>query len=734
MSEDFKIHPSWDFLVNADELDSMKIQSACSVVLKSFWPSFLFKYKELKGEVLVRKILSTCYRNPDNVSYDKFIKDIAFAHKIDHSNAKGIVEIELSLLQRFRTNILSEATDEEKEASDLDSDSEFELTDEEGNTQKAITDNIANISKLLDIDLFTVNIDDDFFNGKPLVEKCYRAVVAKHLKSLNKQIWEQRLYDIIIGAFGKLLKDIWESFKDLKPLSKLWRGFLLVIIGLLAIPLVFLFFVLFFVISLIFAPFRHIYFFISDWLIYKKREEREYNRDKRFKIDCVLSLTILVVTFIYLRHREVSGYLEGCISKLMDLNKPFSDEFIAMGLSYKFYKYQRDNNEVGGTYPETKTFQQVLLKMSENVKSPSQLELQLTQKPREALDILYRLIDPEKNAYFERIDIPEDPNKRILMVDYRFPFTKIQENTKFLKNKENDLYDELNRIYLYLMGQDLEEVMVEPKPGDTFDIIQIYDTDKAERFKQYLSKDGKFIIVRTEEDIDRSTFLTTASDIRHMLGTAFTKQGIYIRRIKRHLENGKLEEYQSTVDLLMSNTEYIRRVISTYNGDIESTFMQAEKVSLNVLNEIQDYVKNYETFGNKRFQILVNSEKLPLDTQVRVNKDHFFSTLDTILENAARHGFKGREDNPDNCVKVHLEKRLIESNAMVQISVKNNGKPSSVTLEQYTTRGRKYTESGNTGLGGYLIDLFVKANEGFMKLDSNDEWGFIVDIYLPIVN
>ena len=728
MSEDFKIHPSWDFLVNADKMDRKKVLSAWSIVLKSFLPSF--NYKDLKGAALVQKILSTCYKNPSNVSYDQFIKDIATAHKIDSSNIKDIDGIELSLLQRFRKNILSEATDEELKILDLDCETEFELIDDKEGRQKAIKQNIDEIAGLLDIDLFTVNVDDVFFNEKPLVEKCYRAVVAKNLKSLNEQRWQQRSYDIIFGEFGQLFKRIRETFKNSKWISKL----LMVIIFVIAIPVLLIIALLVVVLSLVYSPFRHVYYYIIDWLRLRKKEGREYNRNKTFKIDCILSLTILVVTFIYLRHREVSSYLEDCISELMALNKPFNDEFIAMSLVYKLYKYQRDNNEVGGTTTEDKTFQQVLQQMSKNLKPAGQLEQRLTQNLKESLDILYRSIDPERNIYYERIDIPEDSNKRILMVDYRFPFTNIQENTKFLKNKENDLYDELNRIYLYLMGQDLEEVMVEPKPGDTFDIIQVYDTDRAERFKQYLSENGKFIIVRTEEDIDRSTFLTTASDIRHVLGTAFTKQGIYIRRIKRHLENGKLEEYQSTVDLLMSNTEYIRRVISTYNGDIESTFMQAEKESLNVLNEIQDYVKNYETFGNKRFQILVNSEKMPLDTQVRVNKDHFFSTLDTILENAARHGFKGREDNPDNCVEVHLEKRLIESNAMVQISVKNNGKPSSVTLEQYTTRGRKYTESGNTGLGGYLIDLFVKANEGFMKLDSNDEWGFIVDIYLPIVN
>ena len=728
MSEDFKIHPSWDFLVNADKMDRKKVLSAWSIVLKSFLPSF--NYKDLKGAALVQKILSTCYKNPSNVSYDQFIKDIATAHKIDSSNIKDIDGIELSLLQRFRKNILSEATDEELKILDLDCETEFELIDDKEGRQKAIKQNIDEIAGLLDIDLFTVNVDDVFFNEKPLVEKCYRAVVAKNLKSLNEQRWQQRSYDIIFGEFGQLFKRIRETFKNSKWISKL----LMVIIFVIAIPVLLIIALLVVVLSLVYSPFRHVYYYIIDWLRLRKKEGREYNRNKTFKIDCILSLTILVVTFIYLRHREVSSYLEDCISELMALNKPFNDEFIAMSLVYKLYKYQRDNNEVGGTTTEDKTFQQVLQQMSKNLKPAGQLEQRLTQNLKESLDILYRSIDPERNIYYERIDIPEDSNKRILMVDYRFPFTNIQENTKFLKNKENDLYDELNRIYLYLMGQDLEEVMVEPKPGDTFDIIQVYDTDRAERFKQYLFENGKFIIVRTEEDIDRSTFLTTASDIRHVLGTAFTKQGIYIRRIKRHLENGKLEEYQSTVDLLMSNTEYIRRVISTYNGDIESTFMQAEKESLNVLNEIQDYVKNYETFGNKRFQILVNSEKMPLDTQVRVNKDHFFSTLDTILENAARHGFKGREDNPDNCVEVHLEKRLIESNAMVQISVKNNGKPSSVTLEQYTTRGRKYTESGNTGLGGYLIDLFVKANEGFMKLDSNDEWGFIVDIYLPIVN
>ena len=149
MSEDFKIHPSWDFLVNADKMDRKKVLSAWSIVLKSFLPSF--NYQDLKGAALVQKILSTCYKNPSNVSYDQFIKDIATAHKIDSSNIKDIDGIELSLLQRFRKNILSEATDEELKILDLDCETEFELIDDKEGRQKAIKQNIDEIAGLLDI-------------------------------------------------------------------------------------------------------------------------------------------------------------------------------------------------------------------------------------------------------------------------------------------------------------------------------------------------------------------------------------------------------------------------------------------------------------------------------------------------------------------------------------------------------------------------------------------------------
>ena len=256
MSEDFKIHPSWDFLVDADKMDRKKVLSAWSIVLKSFLPSF--NYKDLKGAALVQKILSTCYKNPSNVSYDQFIKDIATAHKIDSSNIKDIDGIELSLLQRFRKNILSEATDEELKILDLDCETEFELIDDKEGRQKAIKQNIDEIAGLLDIDLFTVNVDDVFFNEKPLVEKCYRAVVAKNLKSLNEQRWQQRLYDIIFGEFGQLFKRIRETFKNSKWISKL----LMVILFVIAIPVLLIIALFVVVLSLLFSPFRHVYYYI----------------------------------------------------------------------------------------------------------------------------------------------------------------------------------------------------------------------------------------------------------------------------------------------------------------------------------------------------------------------------------------------------------------------------------------------------------------------------------------
>ena len=712
MQENATIDKSWDFLVNADEIDVRKMKSA-----SQFFMFFRFNSSQdtvIRGKDLVEDILTYSYNKTDEpITFNQFLQDIAYAFGLNESENHTIEETELALLQKFEDDIMREATDDEKEKIGLYK--LFSSHEDEGNIKDAINTNIERVSKLLDIDIFSNDADNLFYNDHPLVERCYRAVVYKHYSffRLNKLFWKLRLIDLEKNSTKIALT----LFAVLVVALFLWNVILRIIFVILLLAVL-----------------------LTGWRlnVSQKKERKEFKQNSHsnhpLKAFNIRSLIIPITTLIYLR-QNFSNSLEKCIAKIEGRYKTFNKEFIAMALIHKLYSKQRDK-EIGGNMPRVFTTSLLLEAISEKIETTDFEIITLSQNLKQALDYLYNNIDPDRNQYYEDIQVTAEPNQRLLLVDYRFPYTEIKTNTKFLKHEKNDIYDELNRIYIYLMGYDLDEIMIDPKPGDEFDIIQVFDSDRMEHYKPFLSENGKFVVVRTKEDIDRSTFLTTASDIRHMLGTPFSNQGVLIRRIRRYLEKGQIQEYQTSVDSLISNTEYIRRVISSYRGDIELLFKNGVKKadSFNILSELNSYAKNYKAYGNSCFRIQINHEELPHDTNIRINKDHLFSALDTILENAARHGFKGREDNPDNCVEISLGKVVVGSKDMLQVSVKNNGKPSSVTIDQYIKRGRKFTETGNTGLGGYLIDIFARANGGFIDLERNEKWGFIINMYLLLDN
>ena len=188
MQENATIDKSWDFLVNADEIDIRKMKSA-----SQFFMFFRFNSQQdnvIKGKNLLENILKYSYHKTDEpIPYNQFLQDIAYAYGVNKSNAQTIEETELALLQKFKDEIINEATDDEKETI-----ASYKLfsshDDEEEDIKVAINKNIERISKLLDIDVFSEETDDLFFNDHPLVDRCYRAVVYKHysLFRLNKLV------------------------------------------------------------------------------------------------------------------------------------------------------------------------------------------------------------------------------------------------------------------------------------------------------------------------------------------------------------------------------------------------------------------------------------------------------------------------------------------------------------------------------------------------------------------
>jgi signal transduction histidine kinase len=147
---------------------------------------------------------------------------------------------------------------------------------------------------------------------------------------------------------------------------------------------------------------------------------------------------------------------------------------------------------------------------------------------------------------------------------------------------------------------------------------------------------------------------------------------------------------------------------------------------------INTYVDGWRNYGNNCFDLSIVNDLIeaPLIT---FDRDMLTVMLDSVLNNAARHGFNKRKVNGNN-VLLRLSIVEHESRPHLLISIANNGDAMAdgFTINDYISRGRYTTSTGRSGLGGYHIYQIIKGHGGFLCLDSNKQWSVIVDILLPI--
>ena len=253
--------------------------------------------------------------------------------------------------------------------------------------------------------------------------------------------------------------------------------------------------------------------------------------------------------------------------------------------------------------------------------------------------------------------------------------------------------------------------------------------------KRYI--DNKLLNYRQEQakikyaELERLGFRDVYSDVIHMLGTPFHKQGQVISLLERTSKDD--EKYPQRVKALMDISMYIQRIIDIVGKDFSST-----EVDLDTL-DLSDFIIEYHSAWNNyasgvyRMRIEVDADGSPMT--VEADKDLLMVLMDTLTDNAKRHGF-APEYNPYNLVNISLQHVVFNEIPCVLLSVSNNGYPlkEGFTIQDYITRGRFEGKNGRTGLGGNHVHTIVKKHGGWLNIRSDKSWNFIVDMLFPMVN
>lgn len=123
------------------------------------------------------------------------------------------------------------------------------------------------------------------------------------------------------------------------------------------------------------------------------------------------------------------------------------------------------------------------------------------------------------------------------------------------------------------------------------------------------------------------------------------------------------------------------------------------------------------------------------DAYVNIAPEDLRIMLDTIIDNARRHGFSDDESYKNIFIQLFVD----ASCKYFIVDVFNNGKPlpCGMNKELYGLKGEKAGENAHTGLGGYRVKSIVEHYGGDYNIeDVYDEEGLhagvSVKLYLPI--
>ena len=218
---------------------------------------------------------------------------------------------------------------------------------------------------------------------------------------------------------------------------------------------------------------------------------------------------------------------------------------------------------------------------------------------------------------------------------------------------------------------------------------------------------------------DKPEVTNIVSDLAHCLGPIFNRINCAID------VNSDNDDFK----LIKDNISYMTRVIKAFGADFSSYRTNKEEIGVN--DFFQEYYSSLQSCNSSIFKVEYNSE-LSDDTTFEIDEDVVRIMLDTILDNAYRHGFKKAKDI-DARVGITTSCKKVKSRDYILIEVANNGLPfpNDLTFEKFITRGEFCGENGHTGLGGNHIFNIIKLHDGYLNVTKSAKWNVIFDVLIP---
>lgn len=175
-------------------------------------------------------------------------------------------------------------------------------------------------------------------------------------------------------------------------------------------------------------------------------------------------------------------------------------------------------------------------------------------------------------------------------------------------------------------------------------------------------------------------------------------------------------------DKLYKDTKKLSDSLTNVNKVMDFKLTKSDFTRNNICDFFKEYIISKKMEINSKYELKLKCE----DIDVEFNISSFIELLDQLLLNAEKHAFIGNAKFYIN-FNIKADKR---KNLLI-IDYINNGKRFNISKKEYIGAFVKGQSSQGSGIGGNYIYRIVKAHNGDLFIQENDE-GFHLKIEIPL--
>lgn len=363
--------------------------------------------------------------------------------------------------------------------------------------------------------------------------------------------------------------------------------------------------------------------------------------------------------------------------------------------------------------------------------------------------------EPIEDEKFDFIQIEPNTQSEGKFIDNRTiayrPHLKPDGNYLLVKTaEEGKVYDTLKKAFSDFR-HDLKTIMsktdiknLQNKIDENQKIISISnDIIKAisdlSPSEENIQEFRKTLAVAERKCPESSSLHNTVSQLRDKVEDALY-EGNVTDLFLSEIKNDVILFKQINVDIYENTmTSCKQRLIDIeYSFDVVNSYIRmvgVEPESSSIKDEIipikeflRQYVRNSQIRIGIGITITSDFDAIDDNQVIRWYKASLIVVLNSIIDNAIRHGFEGYSEvrNPEIHFSLHpVGKYLL-------LKVCNNGRPMIITTEDYRTRGVFSGITGHTGIGGYQISKYAELQGGYVEIPTQKSWNTEIHLYIKL--